>query len=265
MGGDKRMKVSAVVLDLDGTYLDSRKQVSERNLKAVLACHEQGIPILIATARPPRSVQDLLPEPIRNIGIIIYYNGALIINEALNLREHYPINPTISKELMDYIFSHESDPYLSVEAEDSWFSSRELDYMEMMHINHKPRVVSLEEMQQLSPSKILISHYDDVQPLIDRFGHKVNLVVTDSGTLIQISSKEASKENAVSRICERLGVPMEEVMVFGDDFNDAGLFQRCGYAIAMGNAIKELKDMAYEVTETNDNDGVAVVLERLCK
>lgn len=259
------MKVSAIVLDLDGTLLDSHKKVSNRNLNAVIACHNEGIPILIATARPPRSVRELLPELLRRIGDIIYYNGALVINESLSLKEHYPIDPIVSKEMIDYIITNESDPYLSVEAEDSWFSNRELDYNEMMHIQHRPQMISIEEMKQLEASKILLTHYATIQKLIEQFAHKVNLIVTDSGSLIQISSKEASKERAVSRILERWSIPWDEVMVFGDDFNDLGLFQHSRYSIAMGNAIKELKDIASEVTESNDSDGVAVVLERLCR
>ncbi|WP_083413001.1 HAD family hydrolase [Bacillus massilinigeriensis] len=50
-------------------------------------------------------------------------------------------------------------------------------------------------------------------------------------------------------------------MVFGDDYNDLGLFDMCGYPIAMGNAVEELKNKAMITTETNDEDGVAVVLE----
>ncbi|WP_301625867.1 HAD family hydrolase [Paenibacillus apis] len=53
-------------------------------------------------------------------------------------------------------------------------------------------------------------------------------------------------------------------MVFGDDFNDIGLFNICGWPVAMGNSIDELKLRSREITETNDNDGVAMILERLC-
>ncbi|WP_028551082.1 Cof-type HAD-IIB family hydrolase [Paenibacillus sp. UNC451MF] len=257
------MKVSAIVLDLDGTLLNSRKKVSPRNLSAVLECYNRGIPIIIATARPPRSVKDLLPEQLRSIGVKIYYNGALVISEVLNLREHYPLDDSINAELIDYLISSESDPHLSVEVEDSWYSNRELDYTELMQIKTKPDIVGIEEMRQLAASKLLITNFKETGKLLEQFLHKVNIVITDSGSLIQISSKKASKENAVAQICERLGFLLEEVMVFGDDYNDLGLFRLCGFPIAMGNAIEELKDIAYEVTETNDHDGVAVLLERI--
>ncbi|GIO41577.1 hypothetical protein J41TS4_13350 [Paenibacillus apis] len=61
-----------------------------------------------------------------------------------------------------------------------------------------------------------------------------------------------------------MNVCLENVMVFGDDFNDIGLFNICGWPVAMGNSIDELKLRSREITETNDNDGVAMILERLC-
>ncbi|GGH49385.1 HAD hydrolase family protein [Paenibacillus silvae] len=62
-------------------------------------------------------------------------------------------------------------------------------------------------------------------------------MITDDGQLTQISSLLASKEHAVSVICDAMGVLLQHVMVFGDDANDIGLFDRCGWPVAMGNAI----------------------------
>ncbi|WP_232696197.1 HAD family hydrolase [Brevibacillus daliensis] len=259
------MNVSAIALDLDGTFLDSNKKVSSRNLRAVLNCHKQGVPIVVATARPPRAVKDILPKQLQEIGIMIYYNGALVISEKMKIREHYPIESTITTELIDYLMTSESDPNLSVEVEDNWFSNKELDYTELMKVKTNPHILALEELRQLSASKVLLSNFKGTDKLLERFGQRVNIIVTDTGELIQIASKEVSKENAVSKICERLGIPVDNVMVFGDDYNDLGLFKLCGYPIAMGNAVQELKQIAYEVTESNDNDGVAVVLERIHK
>lgn len=76
-------------------------------------------------------------------------------------------------------------------------------------------------------------------------------------------AKDVSKENAVSDLCVRLNISLSNVMVFGDDWNDLGLFNACGFPIAMENAIPELKEVAYFVTKTNNEDGVAQVIERL--
>lgn len=75
-------------------------------------------------------------------------------------------------------------------------------------------------------------------------------------------SKHASKEAAVARLCKEAGIDLRNVIAFGDDYNDLGLLQLCGYSVAMGNAVEELKRQADFVTETNDGDGVAIVLEQ---
>ncbi len=76
-------------------------------------------------------------------------------------------------------------------------------------------------------------------------------------------AKGVSKEQAIKEICIQNNIPISDVMVFGDDWNDLELFYACGFPIAMGNAIPELKDIAYFITDTNDEDGVAQVLEKL--
>lgn len=59
-----------------------------------------------------------------------------------------------------------------------------------------------------------------------------------------------------------LGLPREQVMVFGDDVNDLGLFRLCGFPVAMANAIPEIRAMASYVTASNDDDGVATAIEK---
>ena len=63
-------------------------------------------------------------------------------------------------------------------------------------------------------------------------------------------------------VLNEIGVRAEHVMVFGDDYNDLGLFRMSGFPVAMDNAIIELKNCAVHVTESNDNDGVAAAIER---
>lgn len=101
----------------------------------------------------------------------------------------------------------------------------------------------------------------ELEVLHQRYGEHVNIIETDAGELIQIMSKQASKENAISTLCQMGGISLEKVVAFGDDFNDLGLFRLCGHSVAMGNAVLQLKEMATLVTDTNDNDGVAKILE----
>lgn len=103
----------------------------------------------------------------------------------------------------------------------------------------------------------------EIKQIYQAFGQQVNIIVTDNNQLIQIMPVNASKEQAISKLCDIYNLEADSVIVFGDDHNDIGLFKMFGYSVAMGNAIPELKELADEITESNDQDGVALILEKL--
>ncbi|WJH35379.1 HAD family hydrolase [Paenibacillus sp. CC-CFT747] len=72
-----------------------------------------------------------------------------------------------------------------------------------------------------------------------------------------------TKASGVLSLCAHYGLEASRAAAFGDDRNDLELFLAVGYPVAMGNAVPELKERAREITETNDRDGVAVVVERM--
>lgn len=255
--------VKAIVLDLDGTLLNSKKEVSDRSIKVILEAYSKGIVVIFATARPPRSVKDFLPQKLQDIAATVYYNGALVKDDTMEYRQHYPIESAITEEIIDYVSTCHVEACLSIESEDIWYSHQILDYKNAMNTVANPIIVPLNELKKIRASKILITDYPCYEQLQKQFEHKVNIVCTDAGTLIQIMAKGVSKERAIRELCMQKNIPMSSVMAFGDDWNDSELFQACGFPIAMGNAIPELKDVAYFVTGTNDEEGVARVLERL--
>lgn len=255
--------VKGIVLDLDGTLLNSQKEVSKRNLQSIRECYGNGITVIFATARPPRSVKDFLPRELQEMGPIVYYNGALIIDHTSEYRQHYPVESATKNEIIEYVISHHSDACLSIESEDTWYSNKTIDYSKAMNATVNPIVVSLDNLKEIKASKLLITQYPYYEKLQKQFEHKVNTICTDSGTLIQIMNKGVSKKQAIMDLCDQIQLNMNNIMAFGDDWNDLDLFHACGFPIAMENAIPELKEIAYFVTKSNDEDGVAQVLERL--
>jgi Cof subfamily protein (haloacid dehalogenase superfamily) len=258
------LKYSTVVLDLDGTLLNSKKEVSKRNLEAVLFCYQRGLRIVFATARPPRAVNWFLPQDLLDIGAFVYYNGAQTICQETKIEFNESIPSNVTTEILDYCLQHDPQIELTMEVKDEWFSLRELDYITSMNARSNPIVKPLNEMKQYDATKILLSGNNHIPGLFEKFEGKVNILVTDNSQLIQIMPFLASKELAITKLCNLYNVELDSVIVFGDDYNDVGLFKKAGYSIAMGNAIKELKEIADEITDSNDNDGVAVSLERLC-
>ncbi|MGG4492681.1 Cof-type HAD-IIB family hydrolase [Brevibacillus reuszeri] len=256
------MKPKVIVLDLDGTLLNSKKQISKRNMLALQKVKAEGIPVIFATARPPRAVNygDI---HLFSFGTVVFYNGGLFRCDVTNREIHHSIAKELVASIFDYCLSVDPEANISVEVKDEWITYKSLDYREMMKTTTNPIITSKEKIKSYDCTKILLTDWNHFEHLVTKFGDQVNIISTDDGKLIQIMSLKASKENAVTYLIESQGYKMCDVMCFGDDFNDLGLFQACGISIAMGNAIQELKETATEITETNDNDGVAILLERV--
>ncbi|WP_339277566.1 HAD family hydrolase [Paenibacillus sp. FSL W8-0426] len=251
------MKFPLVVLDLDGTLLNSNKEISQRSYNAITECISLGMKFIFATARPPRAVRSFMKEELLRLSSFIYYNGAYIECEHTGINDHVPIESETTAECLNC----NPDLDLSLEVKDEWMSLREYDYTTLIKVKDNPIVKPLEDLKRLEASKILFSGNIDMVSFMEKFNTKLNILTTDNGKLTQLSSIRASKENAVAVLCKAMNIPLENVMVFGDDFNDIGLFNSCGWPVAMGNAIEELKLISKEITETNDNDGVAMILE----
>ncbi|GKU79013.1 Cof-type HAD-IIB family hydrolase [Paenibacillus sp. L3-i20] len=260
------MDIQAIVLDLDGTLLDSNKLISHRNYKTVKRCYDSGIHIIVATARPPRAANQFV-EKIPFVDYLVYYNGALTTSKSKQTQRHISISMEISQQIYNFIELHAPQSSITYEVNDLWYTCTPIPDSQNGHFgirsnDSKPQVVDKDFIRTLSPTKIVVVGYSTCRGFIDQFGDHVNVIATDGGVLVQIMHKSASKEDAVQYVLSDIGVSPENVMVFGDDFNDLGLFQTCGYPIAMENAIIELKNCAKHITESNDNDGVAVALEK---
>lgn len=89
---------------------------------------------------------------------------------------------------------------------------------------------------------------------IETYGRKIFFDVANVGV---------SKGNGIKNFCKNLNIDLKDTIAIGDEDNDISMFNVVGYKVAMGNGSKELKKYADEITETNDNDGVAVFLEKL--
>ena len=255
----------AIVFDLDGTVLNSQKQISERNKQAILNIKQSGIDIIFATARPPRVTYFEGFEHLSHGVYMVYYNGAYF-KCTKNLEDcHFGIPANTAAKVLDYIESLDQDAVVTVEIRDNLYGYKDINYavLDFMKKDYHPQIVEIEFLKSQELTKILIADFEHAQELAQAFSEELNIIVTDAGRLVQVMSSQVGKEIAVSAIAKNLGITMADVMCFGDDYNDLELFKAAGYSVAMGNAETDLKEEATEVTLTNDEDGVAVVLERI--
>jgi Cof subfamily protein (haloacid dehalogenase superfamily) len=246
-----------IALDLDGTLLASDGSVSARNAAAVCACAERDIRPVIASARPPRSVAALLPPDFPAITWICY-NGAEVWHSGRRVI-HRAIAPEHAHALLAAFETHAPAATISVEFDDRLYANRPL----RQPWEHS--VVDLRAAITQPVSKILFAadEVPDLAALRAALPEEYSVCVTDRGCLGHIMAPGVSKALALAALLDRVGLSLADVIAFGDDHNDLELIAAAGTGVAMGNAIPDLKAVATHVTATNDQDGVAAVLEAL--
>jgi len=248
------------VFDLDGTLLDSKKQLSKRSRKAIEDLNRLGNKITIATARPPRATRhilDLFSFPID----LVSYNGSVI--SSYQFGEHsFAIHNDLFRKLHNYLRESDPNSIISIENSDMWSCTQHFDFCSFFHTSHGPQNVSIVDFLEKCPNKILVNNCTRATGLVEMFNDLVNIIVTDGGSLIQIMPKNSSKERAVEYLLQKHTITFEDTICFGDDHNDLGLFLKCGNSIAMENGIEELKSIATYITDSNDEDGVASYIEK---
>jgi len=265
-------KFSAIVLDIDGTLLNSQGRISDKNLNVLQECARKGILPYIATARPPRLVfRD--SEATKDADFIkergAFYNGAMAIDITLNYSNHWQIPAETVNSVIKYLVEKIPDLYVVIQRKDQSHSFR-LPYTDLVLQGwgiSKEDVVPFSEASESECSKIVAWHEKMKMTEIHReiaelYKGRINAFITDSASWIQLISSEANKESAIIDLLALRNIPYEEVIVFGDDIPDVGMLKTFAHSVAMGNSSDSVKESAKYVTRSNDENGIAYAIER---
>lgn len=248
-----------IVLDLDGTTLRNDKTVSEETIKTLLECRKEGNTILFATARPPRDAYKYVPQPLRDNPIICYNGACIISSEKLNVLYKKEISKEDVLKLLDIIEKY-GYSNMCVEVNDALYSN--FDTTDFFG-NAKNCIVDLKTMDFEAAYKVIICSKKEItKDVVQEFPKSCKGIITDNGTLCQIINSQASKWKCVSSLAEKLNINKEDIIAFGDDYNDIDMIKNAGIGVAMGNAQEDVKSIADYVTDTNINDGVAKYLNK---
>ena len=247
-----------IALDLDGTLLRSDKSISGRTRTAILACVDLGYKPIIATARPPRSaegfLQDFLPDAPR-----IYYSSSLIRAGSETLLNR-TISCNIALEVVDTLLTRAPGATVSVEIDDRFYANQPHEHA------LDGDVVDVRTVLDREPVKIMLNITPDLSPnILTDLPSAVRHVISDAGTLAQIMHADVSKSDAIRRVVATEGADLSSVIAFGDDTNDVEMIRDAGIGIAMANAVDSVKAVANHITESNDDDGIALVLQVMAK
>jgi 5-amino-6-(5-phospho-D-ribitylamino)uracil phosphatase len=262
-------KIRLIAVDLDGTLLTSAKRIGERSLRALRAAHhEAGSAVVLASARPPRSVMPFYDQ----LGLdtpMVNYNGALVYDPASRrILLHLPIPVATAHGVIRLAREHLPEIAVSAEILDRWYTDRldERYVVETARFFQPDRVAEIGEWLTEPVTKLLLlGPGDALTGLAAKIeaawaGH-VSMVHMDEH-LIQVMHAAASKVEALQTIAAERGVKRQEVMAIGDNANDVGMLRWAGLGVAVGNATPDALAAARAVTGSNDDEGVADAVER---
>jgi Cof subfamily protein (haloacid dehalogenase superfamily) len=252
-------------IDLDGTLLRSDGTISARSHRAVRNALAAGMRIVIVTARGPRTVREFADE-LGIEGDVICSNGALVVDLATGeprrsrlLQSEVAIRLVhgLRERLPGVLFAVEREAFAQEPGFSAWEWAPPPD----------TRIADALELLEQPTAKLIIRHDQHESEVIASAARELagdEAAVTVPGIwTVEVSAAGVNKAAALAELCDEFGVSAEEVVAFGDYLNDLPMLAWAGRAVAVANAHPELVDVADEVTASNDEDGVALVLERL--
>jgi len=256
-----------IATDLDGTLLREDKSISPRARSAIRAAQDRGVTVAFVTARPPRDVRTLI-EHAGLSGVAVCLNGAILYDAATGTTlRHSPLGAALGRQLIHELRA--AHPEIAFAVEHGHKIGHEAHFpplfAETVH-DHRPRVACALELCEEEPTK-LIAHHPGHDA--DALAAHIKAVVggrgevTHSGwPMVEIGAFGVSKASGLAWLCDELGVAANEVIAFGDMPNDIPMLAFAGRAVGVANAHPEVLAMVHEIAASNDEDGVAEVIER---
>lgn len=264
--------IDLIAIDMDGTLLNAAHEITPRVKKAIATARARGIRIVLATGRPFSGVEEYLAELGMNGegDYCVTFNGAVIQNAAGTKiiaettlgYDDFIYCEKVSRDLGVHFHALYERSMMTPNADISSHTVRDA------YISRTP--LFYRSIEQLDPSwrfrKFMMV---DDGAVLDRAIARLPAELTQRYTVVksaydflEILHPEAGKGRALATLAAHLEVPAERIMAIGDQENDLVMLEYAGVAVAMGNAIDSLKAVADHVTTSNNDDGVAVAIER---
>jgi Cof subfamily protein (haloacid dehalogenase superfamily) len=256
-----------IASDLDGTLLRHDGSVSKRTENAVRAAVDAGYKVVLATGRPPRTMLPIA-EQLGLKGLAVCSNGAILYD--LDRREafgHRHVPQDALKDIITKLRAREPSVSFATEYGHRVGGEPQFPRPETWVSGLNPTIADIDTLTVDPLIKLAIHHPDHAVETLAEMAREVagdQLSVTFSGMhFIEVAAAGVSKALGLAQVCERLGVDAKQVVAFGDMPNDLAMLAFVGRGVAVGNAHPDVMAEGYETTATNDEDGVAQVIEAL--
>ena len=266
------MDYHMVVLDLDGTLTNSEKKVTERTKKALTDYMEHGGTVVLASGRPTYGIIPLARELHLDTygGYILSFNGGQIIscekNEVIYQKELPPGVPKLlgekAKEHDVGILTYEGD-HIVTETPENIYAQKE-SFINKMPIQ---KIEDFSSYVNFPVTKCLMVADGDYLARVEEqlkmeLGSRYSILRSEP-YFLEIMPEGIDKAQSLERLLAHVGIERKEMAAFGDGFNDRSMLVYAGLGVAMGNAQEPVKEAADYIAPTNDEDGVAWVIEHM--
>lgn len=265
------VKYKLIALDLDGTLNNDEKKITPKTKEALIKVQQQGVIVALASGRPaPGLSRECKALDLQNYhGLLLSYNGGKVIDATTGMvlyeksipnelavkylknLEKFPITPIVDNG--QFYYTKDKDGY-NVEFE------CQLNNMPMKMVDNQADAVDFNPVKVLAaaPNQILKQYYDDItRDFVNEFEF-----IYSAPFYLEANMRGVSKADSLQMVCDILDIAPSQVMAFGDAQNDLSMVKFAGLGVAMENACDELKAIANEITLSNNNDGIAHILNQ---
>lgn len=275
------MAIKAILLDIDGTLTDNKKEITPETKKALLRAQDQGIRLVIASGRPSRGIfkyGDQL-DMRTNHGLFVCYNGARVVDCSTgDVYVDVTIPPETAKEVLAHMKKFDVRSVIThgshMVVEDVYNcmihdGDREFNVIEYESRMNGYRLMETEDLEAYTDfpvNKILTAADSDYlrthyQEMAKPFEGRLSMMFT-ANFYYEFTALGINKGNALEIAMPKIGIQPEECIAFGDAENDISMLKYAGIGVAMGNAQDDVKTIADDITDDNNHDGIAKALEK---
>ena len=264
--------IKAIFIDIDGTLRDSNRNLSENTIETIKRVSEKGILVILCSGRPRKYTEEISRKCFAS-KYIITSNGGNIYDYEQNKILY--VNK-MDKEAIIKL-------YEIANPEDIRFIMNVGEGRVVNKVKHPDQEKKLEEdikefayKNDIVQCTIADSNFDKIKKLVPKIEAVENVEIKnrhkslldenfkdDKTIYCDVANIDSNKGNAVKKLLEILNIKKEETIAIGDDMNDLSMFEQVGYKVAVDNAINIVKEKADEITLSNDENGVAVFLDKL--
>ncbi|WP_040209573.1 Cof-type HAD-IIB family hydrolase [Neobacillus jeddahensis] len=237
--------IKLIALDMDGTLLNNKGQISDANRQAIKAAQDKGIYVVLSTGRSLLTSREHA-DALELTSYLVTVNGSEIWDEKRELVQRNLMKSELIQWMWELTKQHKTN---------FWAISTERNWHDEMPDN----------LHNLDWLKFGFNIEDDTTRaiILKKLEEKGEFELSNS-TLknIEVNAAGINKANGLGFVCNKLGIAMKNVMAVGDSRNDLMMIKEAGIGVAMGNAQDSVKEAADWVTATNQEDGVALAITK---